>query len=177
MRDRRRGEDGEVDQLAVVAGLRREELGVEGAHLALPGPFERPGEELEALARARLDQRPHEQAIDLRPELRPPGLGRRLAPEPRDVRIDRRGAEGQPARFEEREDAEEVIHLLTREERERADHGGDVGVARGEGERVRRRLHLAVGVVHEDAPEITHRFVGPRRIRLRLEAQHRGATA
>ena len=111
----RRRAVGKLDEHRVVASLGGEELGVEGPELA---PFGHGlEEELEALARARLNQRADEQAIEERAR-RIAGERTRRTTEALGVGVDGRRAERQPADLEEGDHPLEVIDLLLGEVRD-----------------------------------------------------------
>ena len=155
-----RGAHCEVDEDAVVACLRRQEVAPQRVKrgVVAPGGLR---QELEALARARLDQRGDEQAIDERGDGRRPSERAGRAAQRRSVRVDRWRTEGHAPGDEQRHHALEVLDLLAREVAERVGEIGIPRVPRHERERVRRCLELAVRVIDEDRVDVAHRGARP----------------
>lgn len=161
---------GEAQEELAVALLRRGEPRIEATQLRVGQPF---GEEPQPLLAARLDdgcdEEPVEQAVCRR--LAHAGL------QPLGVGVARISTEREAPLLEEREHLPEVARLLAREPR----HGpGEAGM-RGEGgeqrERVRRRLLLAVRVVHQHLVEALQGEVQPGARRVQEQLHRRPYTA
>ena len=120
------------------------------------------GEELEALARARLDHRAHEEPID------EDGVDVGKLPRPRDtpsklgsvpIFLGRLERDASPVELVEH--AAEVSKLFLREVDQRARDTRVPHAARGQGQRVARRLHLAVRVIDEHLRHLSGRRDDP----------------
>ena len=154
-----------------MARLGGEELFVKAVKLGV-SIRQRGGEELEALARARLDEGPDEQAIDEPGVFAVPRQRRRGATERGGVIVDGRRAETDAATREDGDHALEVLDLFFRDRRERAHEIEIVRVARRERERVRRRLHLAVRVIAEQRVDVADGVRHPRVVGRHAEREH-----
>ena len=125
------GPNGEIDERAIVAGFRGEELTPQGVEVRVLGPRGL-GEELKALARAGLDERRDEQPIDERrhADVARQAVGR--ATQVGRVGVDRRRAERHVSRSQKGDDALKVIDLFAREVRQVPDELRIREMARGE---------------------------------------------
>ena len=151
--------------------LAREKLFVEGTEVGGTALGQHLDEELEALAGPRLDERADEEPIDDERQIRRREPVHRTA-ELGGVVVDGRRAETEPASLEEIDDALEMLELLPRDFRERTHEAEVARVPDDERQRVRRRLHLAVGVIDEDRIEVRYGARRPGRVRRGAKAEH-----
>ena len=138
----------------LVAILAPGELSVEPPEI---GIGECPGEQREPLAAPGLDDRCHQQPIQL--PLRGGGPHQRL--ERLGVRVPGIAAQREPSPLEELEHPGEMPALLACEPGHVGRESRDVGVRLEQRQGVRRRLLLAVGVIHEHRVEVRERVRQP----------------
>ena len=132
-----------------MAGLGGGEAGVEVAQVRLAQVL---GEERQAFLAAQLDQGGHQEPVEESLGARVPDLFLQTLR----VRVTRVSPEPEAATFEELEHLDQVAGLFPRESRHGAGQSGHVGERGQHGQRIRRRLLLAVRVVDEHLVESLH---------------------